>query len=273
MMPGPPTQNEETLKMNKLGFRTCGFSRLGLSEGLAAIKRAGYDGAELCFECHELLAETSPNRPVVREAVKAFGAAGLEIASFSFHGDGEPLPRRWKRTAAVIEAAGDSGVGVLIINAPRIVPGKKERQFADLVARWKKLARQAERAGVRLAVEPEPYLIIEGGEDMLRAIDEVGSKALCVNLDVGHAWIVDQDVPAYIQVLRKRIVHTHFEDIAGKVHRHLVPGEGQMPLPKIVAALREVGYAGYLTVDLFAIHDAPEDFARRAYAGLRAALA
>jgi sugar phosphate isomerase/epimerase len=136
----------------------------------------------------------------------------------------------------------------------------------------KGLCRRAERCGVLLALEPEPFLVIEGGEDMLRAIADVGSRTLKVNLDVGHAYIVDQDVPAYIRLLKRRIVHTHFEDIAGKVHRHLVPGEGDMPLKAIIAALRGARYNGYFTVDLFNIQDAPEEFAQRALAGLRAAL-
>jgi sugar phosphate isomerase/epimerase len=258
--------------VNKLGFRTCGFSRVRLADAFAAIRRAGYDGAELCFETHDLFSGTKPNRSALREALRAARDAGLELASFSFHGDGEPLPRRWRRTEAAIEAAGEFGTGVLVLNSPRIVPGRKERQFAELVARWKKLCRRAEQSGVLLAIEPEPFLVIEGGEDMLRAIADVGSRALRVNLDVGHAWIVDQDVPAYIRLLKKRIVHTHFEDIAGKVHQHLVPGEGQMPLKAILDALREAGYAGYLTVDLFRIHDAPEEFARRACAGMKAAM-
>jgi sugar phosphate isomerase/epimerase len=263
-------ESTEGAGMNKFGFRTAGFSRWKLVDAFAALRRVGYDGVELCFEAHELCAGTRVNAGALTDAVEGAKDYGLEFASFSYHGDADKLPLRNKRTESVIEAAGECGVGVLIINAPRIVLGKKERQFRDLVTRLKQFSRRAERSGVLLALEPEPFLAIEGAEDMLRLLDAVGSKALNVNLDVGHAYIVDQDVPAYIRLLKRRIVHTHFEDIAGKVHKHLVPGEGDMPLKAIVAALRKAKYAGYFTVDLFNIHDAPEDFAGRALRGLHA---
>lgn len=256
--------------MNKLGFRTAGFSRWKLVDAFAALRRVGYDGVELCFEAHELCSGAHVNANTLTDAVEAAKDYGLEFASFSYHGDGDKLPLRSKRTESIIETAGEYGVKVLVINAPRIVPGKKERQFKELVSRLKQFSRRAERCGVLLALEPEPFLVIEGGEDMLRLLDAVGSKALNVNLDVGHAYIVDQDIPAYIRLLKRRIVHTHFEDIAGKVHKHLVPGDGDMPLKSVVAALRDAKYAGYFTIDLFNIHDAPEEFAGRALRGLRA---
>ncbi|MCX7805589.1 MAG: sugar phosphate isomerase/epimerase [Planctomycetota bacterium] len=256
----------------KTGFRTCGFARWNLRDAFAAIKSAGYEGVEICLETHALLSGPSVDLDALRGAASAAGNAGLEIASISYHGDADAPALRRKRAAAAVRAAGRIGAGVLILNAPRFAPGRKERELLAFAERIAPLCEAAGREGIVVAVEPEPFLAVEGSEDMLRLLRLVGSKALRVNLDVGHAFITDRDVPAYIRLLGGRIAHTHFEDIAGRVHRHLPPGEGEMPLGEFVRALRDIRYSGYLTVDLFHIQDAPAEYARRAIKGLLAAM-
>jgi sugar phosphate isomerase/epimerase len=59
------------------------------------------------------------------------------------------------------------------------------------------------------------------------------------------------------------------EDIAGGVHKHLLPGEGKMNLPAIFDALADVGYEGFLTIDLFDLGDEPGKQAARALEALR----
>ncbi len=256
----------------EIGFRTCGFARWALRDAFAAIKSAGYDGVEICLETHGLLSGSSVDLRALGRAATAAKDAGLEIASISYHGDADDPALRRKRAASAVRAASAAGVGVLILNSPRFAPGSKERALAAYAERLGRLCDSAEREGILIAVEPEPFLAVEGSEDMLRLLRMVGSRALRVNLDVGHAFITDRDVPAYIRLFGWRIAHAHFEDIAGRVHRHLPPGDGEMPLGDFVRALRAIRYSGYLTIDLFHIQDAPARHARRAIKGLLAAM-
>ncbi len=137
----------------------------------------------------------------------------------------------------------------------------------ELVEHFRELAAAAK--GAIVAVEPEPGLMLGDVADAVRLMDEVGATNLGVNLDIGHACITEPDLCASMGSLGKRIAHTHFEDIPAGVHKHLVPGCGDLPLAAIVADLHEVGFRGPLTIDLFGPYEDPEDVARQAVRAAR----
>ena len=244
-----------------IGFRTIGYRTACAHEAIRRIAAAGYDGVEVCLE-HPGLEPEALDEARCAELGQVAADAGITLATVSYHGDRDPLDMRWRRALRAIELTPACGCDVLIINAPRPGPDAP----ADLEAQFERqLAAQVERAeavGVTLALEPEPGLLVHGCADMRALIDRMESRALAVNLDIGHAFLTDDDLSAAIAMLGERIVAAHFEDIAGGVHRHLVPGEGEMDLPRVLADLRATGFDGWLTVDLFDIADAPDEAAR-----------
>ena len=116
-------------------------------------------------------------------------------------------------------------------------------------------------------------MFVAGTDDMLRLLDELDHPALGVNLDLGHAWLTDDDLCRSLERLASRLWHIHWEDFPAGEHRHLVPGQGDMPLAEIHHALQSVGYSGYYTVDLFNIADDPEGYARDSLTAMRQLLA
>jgi len=251
----------------RIGFRTAGFREWSLPDALNKLKEIGYDGVELCLENHGLRpAIFSSDR--VRGVRKLVDDSGLELASVSFHGDGSPVDERLTNTLRAIELTRELGHSILVLNAERAVPEERDGQWTALVERFRTLCEGAEKHDVLLAVEPEPGLLVHGTDDFDRLKYEVASDRLRMNLDIGHCHITD-DVVCTISTHPHDVVHTHFEDIASKVHEHLVPGEGDMDLSGIVETLRSVGYAGYLTIDLFRITDDPVGYATRALAAMQ----
>ncbi len=248
----------------RVGFRTIGYRNFSAEEAIGRIAAAGYDGVEVCLE-HPGLEPEALDEARCAALAQIAADAGIVIATVSYHGDRDALDLRWKRAVRAVELTPAFGCDVLIINAPR--PGPEAP--SDLTAQFdRQLAAQIERAeacGVTLALEPEPGLLVHGCADMRALIDRMGSPALAVNLDVGHAFLTEDDLSAAIAMLGEHIVVAHFEDIAGGVHRHLVPGAGEMDLPRVLADLRAAGFAGWLTVDLFDIADTPD---RAAHASL-----
>lgn len=245
----------------RLGFRTAGFAAWPIEEAFRALKALGYDAVELCLEIHELRPDivTGQRLAAVNHAL---ADSGLELASVSYHADGEDLITRVPNTLRAVEMTRELGGDILIVNAERADVRRRAEQWQALIDRFLRICEHAEEYQVWVAVEPEPLLLVHGMDDWARLRDDVGSDRLAINLDIGHCEITD-DVPAAIRRFAKSIVHVHFEDIRGKVHRHLVPGDGDMDLPAIVQALRDVGYRGYLTIDLFHIADDPVGYARR----------
>ena len=119
--------------------------------------------------------------------------------------------------------------------------------------------------GVGLLIEPEPGLLVETTEQYLEVAGRLNSPAIGLNFDVGHAYCVAEDLPASIARLAGHTRHYHFEDIAAtRVHKHLVPGTGAIDFAAVVAAIRQTGYDGWLTVELYPNVDDPDAAGRGA---------
>lgn len=252
----------------KFGFRTGGFRGWKIEAILKELARIGFDGAELCLESEDMRPENFTQRRA-DEIKHLMDEIGLEIASVSYHADAESLNQRLSNTSKAIEVAEWLGTDVLIINGERIREGEKEAQWSDLVDKLKALTKSAEKRGVNIAFEPEPLLVVSDTDDMIRMIDAVGSPNLKVNLDVGHAYITDPDLPESIKRQGNAIVHAHIEDIKDKVHNHLEIGQGDIDFAAMHAAFMEIDYDGYYVVDLFRIGDDPAGFATRSLNALR----
>ncbi len=252
--------------MPQYGFRTGSFPGLTAEQAAGELARLGYDCLELCLEAPDVRPEQL-DEARCHALRAAFARLGIAVASVSYHGDRDPLPERAANQEVAIRAARWLGSGIAVLNTEKAV--ERERQWAEHVRHLQQLCEVAEAAGVTIALEPEPLLVVGSSEDMDAMIEAVGSPRLRVNLDVGHAAITDEDVAASIRRLGDEIVHLHLEDIRDRVHRHLPLGEGDIDFSAIRAALGQIGYGGPYVVDLFNQSDEPSAVARRALEGLR----
>jgi sugar phosphate isomerase/epimerase len=76
------------------------------------------------------------------------------------------------------------------------------------------------------------------------------------HLDVGHANIRPQGqpnrLPALLDAFGDRIAHVHVHDNKGRYDEHLPLGVGSVDWPDAARRLRETGYDGTLTLEVFA---------------------
>jgi len=252
----------------KFGFRTAGYREWPLDKALESIASVGYAGVEFCLEHPQARPEDLTSQRVGQLA-QMVSAAGLQVASVSYHGDGEPPHERGINQEHAIQVTADMGADVLILNAEPAQAGQERRQWDALKGQLTRLLAAAQEARVTIALEPEPGHFLHSSDDMMRLLREMRHPSLGVNLDVGHAFLTDEDVPQTICSLGDNIVHTHVEGMPAGRHSHLVPGEGDLDLTRVHVTLQSIGYAGYYTVDLFQITDAPEQYARRSLEALR----
>jgi sugar phosphate isomerase/epimerase len=125
----------------------------------------------------------------------------------------------------------------------------------------KPVVEHAEKEQVLLLVEPEPDLLIETADQYLEFASKIESPYLGLNFDIGHSYCVKDDPAQTVRRLAKLIRHVHLEDIAAtRVHHHMIPGEGAIDFGATLAALKEVGYDGWVTIELYTCHENP-DFA------------
>lgn len=156
------------------------------------------------------------------------------------------------------------------------IPRDRERLWDRLCRELVPILRHAIERDVELAFEPEPGMFVErptGYFEILRRLGEPGAKlGLC--LDVGHL-LVTGDVPVgnVIRECAPHLVHVHLDDIAGGVHEHRMFGQGDLDLPEVLGALREVGFAGLAAVELSRDAHRGAQAAEEAMEHLRRALA
>ncbi len=147
-----------------------------------------------------------------------------------------------------------------------IAPGQSRAEAIDLfVEVLKPLAEHAHNLGVLLLIEPEPGLLLETTDQYLEVAERVNAPSIGLNFDVGHAYCVSEDLPRSIVKLAPHTRHYHLEDIAAtRVHHHLVPGTGAIDFGEVISAIRQTGYDGWLTVELYPYLDDPDAAARTA---------
>jgi sugar phosphate isomerase/epimerase len=134
-----------------------------------------------------------------------------------------------------------------------VTPMAPPAQIAVLEAEIAALA-EARPAGAVLLVEQEPEHVIHSAAQ-LAGLGGRFPGAVFANYDVGHGHVLGEDPGAAIRALGPGLRNVHLEDIKGRVHRHLLYGEGDVDFAAVFAALRDIGYRGDYTPDLYPFKD------------------
>ena len=220
-----------------------------LPSAIGRIGELGFDGVEICLERKDWTVYPFDGE-TAKESREAADRAGCESRSLSFHQDYIYNDEKFAETKRLILLTRSVGARVFVFSGCRKTdsdPGEWERT----VNRTRELSRVAEDSGVTLALEFEPGFVVGSTDDLFRIFGEVDSPNLCANLDLGHVFLVDRDPLQSIRSLGERIAHCHVENMAAGKHRHLLPWEGDMDLPAYIDALKEIGFAGNLAVDMY----------------------
>ncbi|MBI2467461.1 MAG: sugar phosphate isomerase/epimerase [Candidatus Rokubacteria bacterium] len=241
----------------RLGVAAWIYGEAPLAATLRRLAEAGCDGVELPGE-----PDRWPARRV-RRLLAAHGLAPLALtASCGFpatrrdlaHPD--PAIRREAvayvgRCLAFAAEIGAPLVQMLPSGETRLAPlATRAREWRWSVAGMRAAAREAARLGVRIAVEPlnryEAYLVTTVAE-ALAYVEAVGSAWVGLTIDLFHANIEEPDIAAAIRAAGRRLWHVQ---VADTNRRGL--GRGHLDLAACIAALRAVGYAGAVCVEVTA---------------------
>jgi sugar phosphate isomerase/epimerase len=278
----------------KLAFSTNAYLKFSFAEAVRRLAGIGYAGVEIMADVPHawpacLLEEQKQS---IRDALAANRLQISNVNAFMMNAISDPRQRYWHpswiepdrhyrqiridHTLRSLTLARELG-GSCITTEPGgpVEPGGSWSAALRLfVEGIKPVADHAEKEGVLLLVEPEPGLLIEKAEQFQEFMQHIGSPAVGLNFDIGHFYCVGDDPPATVRRLAHYIRHVHLEDIAAtRVHHHLIPGEGAIDFRATLAALREIGYGGWITVELYPYVDDPDNTARTALQRVRAIVA
>lgn len=270
----------------KLCFNTSAYGRHDLDYALRQIAGYGYWGVEIQAErphafpadfddarrrhTKNLLEELNL-RPVgiLSSHCDAWGYSKMFEPSF-INKDPAIRAERIKLTKEVIDLAADIGcphiqtAAGVIANAGYPLP---RDAWKSLVACMEELADYGRSKNVRVSVEAEPATLVETTIDMARLMKDVQSDWLGLTYDIGHVAVLGDDLIKSIDLLHEHIFNLHIEDICGRTHLHLVPGEGlgTLNLKRILEELHYVGYEGTVTCDLYSQVEDPNYAAEKSY--------
>jgi sugar phosphate isomerase/epimerase len=127
-----------------------------------------------------------------------------------------------------------------------------EQGWHLLVDRLRQVVPFAERLGVRLAVEPEPGMLVETVGDAVRLRAALGDPAnVGITVDLGHCVAVEPGgVVGALREAGDLLMNVQVDDMMPGVHEHLELGTGRLDLDAAVATLAEIGYRGVAAVEL-----------------------
>lgn len=272
--------------MPRFAFSTNAFRKSDVAEAIASIAEAGYDAVEIMLDAPHLFPATATDRQVrtVRAAIEASGLQVSNCNAFTMHAVGDTWHPSWiepdeerrreriRHTAEAIRVARRLGAPSISTEpGGPISPGMtREEAMTLFVQGIAEVLPVAEECGVDILVEPEPGLLIERVAQFLTFSARISHLRLGLNFDVGHFFCVGEDPEEAFLALQPHVRHVHLEDIAAtREHRHLLPGHGAVPIPRVIESMNEAGYVGWITVELYPYQDAPYETARRALQYLR----
>ena len=134
-------------------------------------------------------------------------------------------------------------------------PGDREAAVRGV----REVAREAERLGLRLAVEPfqlegiESWSILNTLGEAAEFVEEVGSDAVGIQFDVWHLWNTAdllEEIRRHAHLIAGVHVSDWREPTRGWADR-VLPGEGVADLPGIFGVLEDVGWEGFYDLEIF----------------------
>lgn len=266
----------------KLAFNTWVYSSFPvwvpaypLEETIKRIAAAGYDGIEIgAASPHAYPDHLSPARR--KEIRTVLDGEGIKLASMLPAPGGGPgfnvaSPIAEERAAAadqykkvVALCAEWGGRTVLYVAGWQVFGTSREDAWGWSCDALADVAAFAEQHGVTIAVEPTSAdsNLVDSCDDVMRMMREVGRSNVKAMFDTYHTLYRNEVPTDYVYRLGKDLHHIHLADV-----NRDPPGSGVVDYVSLVAALKEVGFDGYLTMEIGFNRRAvePDDLARRAY--------
>ncbi len=262
----------------QLAFSTNAYLNHSFAETARRLATIGYRGIEIMADVpHAWPAYLLPEqKQAIRDALATNKLAISNVNAFMMHAVNDHRQKYWHpswiepdanyrqvridHTKRCLTLAKELGAPCVTTEPGGPLEGRKWSDCLKLfVEMLKPVVEHAEKEGVPLLIEPEPDLLIETADQYLEFTRHIQSPMLGLNFDIGHFYCVKDDPASTVHKLAKLIHHVHLEDIAAtRIHHHLIPGEGVIDFKSTLQALKDIGYNGWVTIELYTCHENPD---------------
>jgi len=235
----------------------------------------GYEGVEIApFTLAESVAELSADdRARLRRDAEKFGIeiVGLHwlLASPPGLHISHPDESVRERTAAYLKdlvgCCANLGGNLMVFGSPKqrnVLPDLSPKQARErAIKTFEDVLPAAEAGDVTICLEPLTSAetdFVNTAAEAVEIIDRIGHPNLRLHLDVKAMCSETQPIPAIIREYAPYMRHFHANDpnLRG-------PGFGDLDFAPIMAALKDVGYDQYVSVEVFDFSPDPETIASK----------
>ena len=269
----------------KFGVITDCFKE-GVDRGIELAGQLGFNGVQI-YATSGAFSADGLNRAARERYKKLLRDNRLEVSALcgDMGGHGFQIaadnPLRIEKTKRIIDLAEDFETSVVTTHIGVIPSDKNDERYAVMLEAMTACGLYAKTRGVTLAIETGP----ESAKVLLDFIKDT-SGGVGVNLDPANfVMVTGQDPTEAVELLGDYIVHTHVKD--GKMLIKTDPkiiydcfavggieglnvadyfketpvGQGDVDFSAYLAALKKIGYNGYLTIEREAGGDRLKDIA------------
>lgn len=248
----------------RFAYNTNGAANHRLSDAVAVISEAGYDGVALTLDHHhldpmedgwehrtELLAQDLAARglgSVIETGARFLLDPRRKHEPTLLSSTGRELRVAFLRRAIDIAAILGSEAVSFWAGVPKQGVTREQAQLWLREGVAQVLA-HADRCGVLAALEPEPGMLVETVDDWATLHGDLPGLKLA--LDLGHCLVTGERAPpAAAREFAPHLGTVAIEDMRPGEHVHLPFGEGEMPVPACLEALEAIGFPGLVCVEL-----------------------
>jgi sugar phosphate isomerase/epimerase len=259
----------------KFGICSEIFQGWKIEDAMTFAKKAGYDGIEIApFTLAKYVTEISAaERHHIRDAAARLH---LEISGIHWvlvqaegmylnHTDAEVRARTAQYFCDLVDFCADLGGKVIVVGSPKqrnVMEGVSHDQAWQWATdTFRSSVKRAEERGITICFEPlapSETNFINTAAEAIRFARQFNSPAMKIILDVKAMCSESKPIPQIIHESRGEFAYFHAND------RNLKgPGFGDVDFVPIAAALKEAGYDGYASVEVFKFEEGAEAIATR----------
>ncbi|MBC8003116.1 MAG: sugar phosphate isomerase/epimerase [Opitutaceae bacterium] len=257
------------------------FKDWKLEDAMAYAKKAGYDGIEIApFTIANYVTEISADRR--REIREAAARIGIEITGIHWvlvqaegmylnHTDAAVRARTAQYFCDLVDFCADLGGKIIVVGSPKqrnVMDGVSPQQAWDWATEsFRPSVRKAEERGITICFEPlspAETNFVNTAEEGIRFAKQFNSPAMKIILDVKAMCSESKPISQIIRESAGQFAYFHAND------RNLKgPGFGDVDFKPIAGALKESGYNGYVSVEVFKFEEGAEVIATKSIEYLR----
>ena len=270
-----------------MNFAICNeiFRDWKIEDVLAYAAKLGYRGLEIApFTLANSVNEIAPSeRHRIREAA---ALNQIEIAGIHWvlvkpeglyinHPDASVRQRTARYFCDLVDFCADLGGKVMVVGSPKqrnVMPGVSAEQACEwAAATFRDSVAQAQHRGITICFEPlapAETNFINTAQAAIEFVQRLPSARFQIILDVKAMCSESKPIPQIIHESWPHFAHFHANDKNLKG-----PGFGEVDFKPIATALKQVGYSGFVSVEVFDFEEGAEAIATRSLEYLRSVFA